>query len=180
MPFEGFSQQQYAQKMLDEYKAAGVMPSDVFAQSFHEADILYWINKEPAFAKQVVFLDGAESVNDLPSLDTLKAYKAKGIRIVAPPIFALLTVEQGKITASAYAKNIRKAGLEIITWSLERSGVLADQKGGWYFQSVNQAIHNEGDMLVVLDVLAKEVGIRGIFSDWPATVTYYANCMGLK
>ena len=28
--------------------------------------------------------------------------------------------------------------------------------------------------------LAKEVGILGIFSDWPATVTYYANCMGLK
>jgi glycerophosphoryl diester phosphodiesterase len=35
-------------------------------------------------------------------------------------------------------------------------------------------------MLVLLDVLARQVGIRGIFSDWPATVTYYANCMGLK
>jgi len=32
----------------------------------------------------------------------------------------------------------------------------------------------------VLDVLARGVGIRGIFSDWPATVTYYANCMNLK
>lgn len=180
MPFEGFSQQQYAQKMLDEYKAAGVKPSEVFAQSFHEADVLYWINNEPEYAKQVVFLDGAESVKDLPSLDTLKAYKAKGIQIVAPPIFALLTVENGKIAPSAYAKNIRKAGLEIITWSLERSGVMASQKGGWYFQSVHQVVHNEGDILVVLDVLAKEVGIRGIFSDWPATVTFYANCMGLE
>ena len=180
MPFEGFSQQHYAQKMLDEYKAAGVKPSEVFAQSFHEADVLYWINNEPEYAKQVVFLDGAESVKDLPSLDTLKAYKAKGIQIVAPPIFALLTVENGKIAPSAYAKNIRKAGLEIITWSLERSGVMASQKGGWYFQSVHQVVHNEGDILVVLDVLAKEVGIRGIFSDWPATVTFYANCMGLE
>ena len=180
MPFEGFSQQHYAQKMLDEYKAAGVKPSEVFAQSFHEADVLYWINNEPEYAKQVVFLDGAESVKDLPSLDTLKAYKAKGIQIVAPPIFALLTVENGKIAPSAYAKNIRKAGLEIITWSLERSGVMASQKGGWYFQSVHQVVHNEGDILVVLDVLAKEVGIRGIFTDWPATVTFYANCMGLE
>ena len=34
-------------------------------------------------------------------------------------------------------------------------------------------------MLVVLDVLARDVGIIGIFSDWPATVTYYANCFGL-
>jgi glycerophosphoryl diester phosphodiesterase len=29
-------------------------------------------------------------------------------------------------------------------------------------------------------VQAREVKILGIFSDWPATVTYYANCMGLK
>jgi glycerophosphoryl diester phosphodiesterase len=29
-------------------------------------------------------------------------------------------------------------------------------------------------------VLARDVGIKGIFSDWPATVTYYANCMGLE
>ena len=35
-------------------------------------------------------------------------------------------------------------------------------------------------MMVVLDVLARNVGILGIFSDWPATVTYYANCMNLK
>ena len=32
----------------------------------------------------------------------------------------------------------------------------------------------------VLDVLARQVGIRGVFSDWAAPVTYYANCMGLK
>jgi glycerophosphoryl diester phosphodiesterase len=28
--------------------------------------------------------------------------------------------------------------------------------------------------------LTQEVGIMGLFSDWPATVTYYANCMGVK
>ncbi len=30
------------------------------------------------------------------------------------------------------------------------------------------------------DILARDVSIMGIFSDWPATVTYYASCMGLK
>jgi glycerophosphoryl diester phosphodiesterase len=40
-------------------------------------------------------------------------------------------------------------------------------------------MNNDGDMYVVLDVLVKNVGIRGIFSDWPGTVTYYANCMKL-
>jgi glycerophosphoryl diester phosphodiesterase len=34
--------------------------------------------------------------------------------------------------------------------------------------------------LKLLDVLVRDVGIRGIFTDWAATVTYYANCMGLK
>jgi hypothetical protein len=35
-------------------------------------------------------------------------------------------------------------------------------------------------MYKALDVLSRKVEIIGIFSDWPATVTYYANCMGLK
>jgi len=52
--------------------------------------------------------------------------------------------------------------------------------GGWYYQTVTDVIDNDGDMFEVLDVLARDVGILGIFSDWPATVTYYANCMGMK
>jgi glycerophosphoryl diester phosphodiesterase len=32
----------------------------------------------------------------------------------------------------------------------------------------------------VLDVLAQDVGIRGIFSDWAATVSFYASCKNLK
>ena len=180
MPFEGFTQQQYAQKMIDEYKHSGVKPSFVFPQSFNKQDILYWIQSEPNFAKQAVFLDAAETVNDLPTLDTLIDYKTKGVKIVAPPIFALLTLEDGKLVPSAYAKNVKKAGLDIITWSLERSGVMALEKGGWYYQTVTNGIHHEGDILEALHVLNKDVGIRGIFSDWPATVTFYANCMGLK
>ena len=35
----------------------------------------------------------------------------------------------------------------------------------------------EGQMLQALHVLANDVGVRGVFSDWPGTVTYYANCL---
>jgi glycerophosphoryl diester phosphodiesterase len=72
----------------------------------------------------------------------------------------------------------RAAGLDIITWTLERSGLLKSG-GGWYYQTTSDVINNDGDTLEVLDVLAQNVGIKGIFSDWPATVTYYANCKGL-
>ena len=41
-------------------------------------------------------------------------------------------------------------------------------------------LDGDGDTLTVLDVLAKQVGVRGMFSDWPATTTFYASCMGLK
>lgn len=180
MPFEGFSQAQYAQKLVDEYKAAGVPASQVFAQSFDKNDVLYWIKNEPAFGRQAVFLDDAEKVSDLPGLEELQRYKQEGIQIVAPPIFALLDVKDGQLAASAYAKNAKQAGLGIIAWSLERSGLLAAGQGGWYYQTVNPVMQRESDMLRAVDVLARDVGVMGIFSDWPATVTYYASCMGLK
>jgi glycerophosphoryl diester phosphodiesterase len=180
MPFNGFSQADYAQKLIDELKAANVPASRVFAQSFNKNDILYWVQHEPAFGRQAVYLDDANTVADLPGFGELQSYRAAGIRIVAPPIFALVADDgQGNIVPSAYARNAKAAGLDIITWSLERAGILADGNNGFYYQTIDNALKHEGDMLRVLDVLARQVGIRGIFSDWPATVTFYANCAGL-
>lgn len=48
------------------------------------------------------------------------------------------------------------------------------------YQTVDSAIKREGDMMRVLDVLARDVGILGIFSDWPGTVSHCASCMNLK
>jgi glycerophosphoryl diester phosphodiesterase len=94
-------------------------------------------------------------------------------------MWMLVTLDDKKaIVPSAYAKAAKEAGLDIVTWTIERSGPLGSG-GGWYYQSIKDAVSSDGDMLKLLDVLAKDVGIRGIFSDWPATVTYYANCMGL-
>lgn len=182
MPFEGrFSQVDYAQKMIDEYKDAGVAPRKVWAQSFNKDDVLYWVRNEPQFGRQAVYLDDANTVAELPSAAELAQYKAQGINIVAPPLFALLALDSaGNIVPSSYARNAKRAELDIITWTLERSGILADGNNGFYYQTFDSAIRREGDMFRVLDVLAKDVGILGIFSDWPATVTYYANCMGRR
>jgi glycerophosphoryl diester phosphodiesterase len=67
-----------------------------------------------------------------------------------------------------------------VTWSLERSGVLHAGDNGFYYQTINPAITRESDVLRVLDVLARDVGVRAVFSDWPATTSFYANCTGLK
>lgn len=184
MPFNGFSQQDYAQKMIDEYKAAGVPPSDVWAQSFHLDDILYWVKAEPEFGKQAVFLDSRYRSGidpDIPSTfkPSMAELKAMGVNYIAPPMWMLLTTRDGQIIPSAYAVEAKKAGLKLITWTLERSGPLKSG-GGWYYQSVADQIGGDGAMFKVLDVLAQDVGVEGVFSDWPATVTYYASCMGLK
>jgi glycerophosphoryl diester phosphodiesterase len=179
MPFNGLTQQAYAQKMIDEYKAAGVRPSDVFAQSFSKDDILYWISREPAFGRQAVFLDDANTVAELPSLAELQGYRNQGIRIWAPPVFALLGLNaQNEIVASQAARNAKTAGLDLITWTLERSGLLATvSPSDFYYQTIQPGVSREGDLMRVIDALVQQVGVRGIFSDWPAAVTYYANCM---
>jgi glycerophosphoryl diester phosphodiesterase len=188
MPFAGdYTQEDYAQQLIDEYKAAGVVPERVFAQSFNLDDVRYWIANEPAFGAQAVFLDdrydtaaGFDHTDPATWSPTMEELAAEGVQIIAPPMWMLLALNENKeIVPSAYAEAAKGAGLDIITWTLERSGPLKDG-GGSYYQTVSEAIDNDGDMLDVLDVLAQQVGIRGIFSDWPATVTYYANCMGLE
>lgn len=61
-----------------------------------------------------------------------------------------------------------------------RSGILADGNNGFCYRGFDSAIRREGDMFTVLDVLARDVGILGIFLDWPATTTFYANCAGMR
>jgi glycerophosphoryl diester phosphodiesterase len=187
MPFEGdYSQEQYAQQLIDDYKAAGVPPQDVYPQSFNLDDVRYWIANEAAFGQQAVFLDDRDTEPGFDVTDPatwspgMQELADAGVKIIAPPIWMLVALDRsGAIVPSVYAEQAKAAGLDIITWTLERSGPLAEG-GGWYYQTVAEAIDNDGDMFQVLDVLAQDVGVLGIFSDWPATVTFYANCMGLK
>ena len=83
----------YAQKMIDEYKAAGISPRRVWPQSFNIHDVLYWVNNEPAFGRQAVYLDDANVVADLPSFAELVRLHSRGHQHLAPPTFALLDLD---------------------------------------------------------------------------------------
>ncbi len=191
MPFDtnddgspDYTYDDYRQHLIDELKAGGIRPRDAWVQSFVREDIDYWIASEPAFGKQAVYLIPADTPEQLaPFTAELPSYKAAGINYVAPAMWALVKAENGEIVPSEYARIAKDEGLKIITWTLERSGILADGDGGYYYQEISDVLgdrRNEGVTMEVLDVLAKDVGIEGIFSDWPATVTYYANCMGIR
>jgi glycerophosphoryl diester phosphodiesterase len=113
------------------------------------------------------------------------AYNINLQNIISPPINYLLA-EAGpndqSIVPSAYAIAAQAAGLDIIAWTFERSGPLTEVKADddYYYASIQNATHTDGQLFEVLDVLAQQVGIKALFSDWSATVTYYANCFGLE
>lgn len=185
MPFNGFTQADYAQKLVDEYKAAGVPASDVWLQSFNLEDVRYWIEAEPEFGAQAVYLMDEYNIEGYSPMDpatwpnTMEDLKAMGVNYIAPPTWMLVTLDGEEIVPSELAVQAKAAGLKIITWTLERSGPLVNG-GGWYYQSIGDITDSDGVMYDYIDALAMDVGVEGIFSDWPATVTYYANCMGLE
>jgi glycerophosphoryl diester phosphodiesterase len=188
MPYEGdYTQQDYAQQMIDEYKQAGVSARKVFAQSFNLDDVLYWLKNDPRYGQQAVYLDGrydeiAKNFDDPTQWSpTMEQLVADGVQIIAPPMWMLLELDpHGNIVPSVYAEKAREVGLDIITWTFERSDLRTGaNENTWYHQTTYQAINKDGDRYETLDVLAQDVGIIGIFSDWPGSVTYYANCKGL-
>ncbi|RHY46105.1 hypothetical protein DYB30_012828, partial [Aphanomyces astaci] len=89
-------------------------------------------------------------------------------------------MQHGRLVASQIGLQARRAGLDIIGWSLERQGVLANDivDDTWYYQSVLPAIHNEGFALEAMHVFVQELQLVGLFSDWAGTPAYYANCVG--
>ena len=184
----GLNQETYARKMIQEYIDAGIWYDKVWAQSFNLDDVLLWVEQFPTYAQQAVWLDGrdtSELASVPPPISEFAELKAAGVNIVAPPMPVLLADNgNGHIVPSEYAMNAKAADLDIISWTTERSGRIKQdvlQEGGtFYYSSTLDAVDNDGDILETIDVLAQDVGIIGLFSDWPATTTFYANCLDLK
>jgi len=182
MPFtEGYTQQDYAAQMIREYQQAGVSAAHVHPQSFQLTDVLYWLEAFPAFGANAVYLDNRvyRDQDFKATLEGMQALKKQGVHILAPPLWALLEVDQqGVFQASPYARLAQQAELQLVTWSVERSAPIGSQDD-WYYQGLSNGLKQEGDIYHMLDALVQKAGVRAVFSDWPATTTYYANCMGL-
>jgi len=176
-------QEAYARRLVEAYEAAGVSPADVWLQSFDLRDVLSWIETAPAFGRQAVLLDaGAEPRPDPVAF--FESLSERGVRFVGPAIPLLLAVDaSGDLVPSEYALAARRAGLGIVAWTIERSGriaedVLADERE-FYYATTRATLGGDGDILRIIDVLARDVGAAGLFSDWPATTTFYANCLAI-
>jgi glycerophosphoryl diester phosphodiesterase len=79
------------------------------------------------------------------SLEELRELRRARVRIIAPPIFALLAVDSNdKIVPSQYARDIKSTGFDIITWSFERADLRrgAASAGFYYlFDPTGRAAH---------------------------------------
>ena len=167
MPFNGFSQQDYAKKLLIEYQQAEVPINQVYPQSFNINDVNYWIENHPQYAQQIIWLVPRQRQLVPLSLAELQSLQAEGLHIIAPPIPMLVQQNSnGQIEPTAFAKAAKASGLKIITWTFESA-------------RATKAVYGDtpGLMLETLEVLAQEIGVSGVFSDWPGTVTYYTNCI---
>lgn len=181
MPFNGdYTQEKYAQQLIDTYRECGVNPKKFWPQSFHYPDVVYWIKNAGKYGKQAVLLDETLPIDQ--AADKMTQYKKDGVKILAPPTPYLLDVQNGTIVPSEYAKKAKEHGFDIITWSLDRSPPVkqAKETKDYYYETFLDGLHRDGDLYRAIDVMAQQVGVKKMFADWSGTVTFYANCFGLK
>lgn len=188
MPHHGYTADMYRKQLVDEVKQAGFSANDTILQSFELGDLTYWIANNPDYAQTAVFLmDDSNATKEGKTFDpqnpstwkySMAELKALGVKNLAPATWLLVTNNNGKLVPSEFAKQAKANDFGLITWTIERSGLLKNG-GGWYYTGINDITNNDGDVYTLVDVLAQQVGVKGIFSDWPTTTTYYANCHGL-
>jgi glycerophosphoryl diester phosphodiesterase len=116
------------------------------------------------------------------------AAKAAGFKIITWTLERSGFLKQGKSNVGGPATNVGVTGYN-------GGGYYSTSNGGsdaypvgtstaatagtmrQYFPTTKSITDNDGDAYEVLHMLATQVGIVGMFSDWPATVTFYANCI---
>ncbi|EKX43403.1 hypothetical protein GUITHDRAFT_110525 [Guillardia theta CCMP2712] len=190
------SQDEAADRFIQDYLDLGVPPSLLFPQTFSKQHATRWLSKYP-IAKNTVLLysPGGQEQNGKDTWETTyKGWFEELQRLGQPIKFAGLPLNEvisandalgGSFSPTEPVRYLKEQGIEIIVWTLERSGAVPS---GWYLGvqqgnastgthgNVQSAVRKDADIYLLLDVLFKEVGVYGVFSDWPGTVTHYLNC----
>ena len=185
MPFGNFTQRDFAAKVVSEYEEYSIMPQHVWLQSATLEDIEYVVS-ETEYGAQAVVLDFDDDRFGVRADDVafLKDVEKTGAKYVAPPMWKLVAPEDEKIVASDFAKLLKEREFHIITWTLGRTaGPLEkpSESADYYWQTLQgQGLNlTAGSRFELLDALYKDVGIKGMFDDWPAVTAFYANCMDI-
>ena len=141
--------------MIDEYKAAGIDPT-------RRLRAVVQLCRRPLLDRERAGVRRAGGVprrprERRPGFDRRSRRRGsrrctssstQGVKIIAPPIWAAGDARQaGKIVPSAYAEAAKAAGLNIITWTLERSGPLDRPAAATTTSRSRTAINNDGDTL---------------------------------
>jgi glycerophosphoryl diester phosphodiesterase len=180
-----------ADQLIADYRDAGIGPDQVWLQSFDPEVIRHWLATAPAFAHRVVWLDGRYNLDGFdhrsPEAHAIFAsFREAGLRTIAPPVWMLVEAGWEGPVPSHYARAARAAGLNLVTWTLERSGSLATG-GGWYYQTLNgqnpdpdspgtYRVRGAADQLRLLALLFDELDVRGVFTDWAETGALVDRC----
>eukprot|EP01061_Rhynchopus_euleeides_P016884 TRINITY_DN28223_c0_g1_i1.p1 TRINITY_DN28223_c0_g1~~TRINITY_DN28223_c0_g1_i1.p1 ORF type:complete len:452 (+),score=141.86 TRINITY_DN28223_c0_g1_i1:49-1356(+) len=166
-----FPREAFIQKLLSEYREAGIAASNVFVQSFLWSDILSLAKTE--FGNQAVFLDSRtyDDPTFIPTLQNMTDKYAAGLRFIAPEVNALVGTKNKSLVETDYSILAKAGGLQIVSWSLERSAS--------FFDNVRDVVTSDREYMMFIDFLAQQVKVVHLFCDWPGTILYYANCFGL-
>lgn len=180
-----------ADQLIRDYREAGISPEQVWIQSFDPKVILHWLATAPDFAHRVVWLDGRYRLDGYDHRSSeahaiFESMREAGLRTIAPPVWMLVEAGAAGPVPSRYAEAAREAGLDLVTWTLERSGSLVTG-GGWYYQTLNglnpvpdspgsYRVRGEADQLRVLAFLFDELDVQGVFTDWAETTALVDRC----
>ena len=169
----------FLQQVLDDYNRTD--PSRVYFQGFEWDDLKYIAQKTP-FNFNTFAIDKNWLALTYTKVQLQKYFKPlvdHGVTAIAPAISMLLEVDKNNnLVPTLYAKVAKELGLDIVTWTLERSDALS-KGGGWYYSTLSKVLKTDSDVLKVLDVLYQDVGIMAVWTDWPSVATFYANCFGI-
>ncbi len=171
-------------EFLVEYERAGIAPERVFPQSFDLDTIALWAREIPGYSKRSVYLDARYTNPEFDPTDastfrpSMAEIRKRGAAFVGPPFWFLLAKEGATIRPTTYVDQARRAGLELIPWSVHRPELLEDH-ANQLKAPFSALLASAQDYDFIVHQLAQLPGVFGVFSDDPARLTRYANCFGL-